>query len=281
MKPAILVSVVCVPLVSGCGPHLVKLPNAIPAAVQMQLGRVPGVWIVGFVSGSNVDHIDLNLETVRLLRQELRAVGSVSVLDAEPLTIPTEQVFADESYWRGLGEEHGSPLIVTGSVKLILAPPLVVQRGLRTVYLAKAGRVLEATIVTIDGRTGRVIKTTPLPGRVRYGVGRFPSGLSLFFELMLQSKADWFKAIAGEADTTAPQKPIREDSGTPTALYDVLFAAAPLFQRRQHSRAALIVVSDGARALQRPGPQPRLPKIPSDHWGRHLTMSSTVSISRA
>jgi hypothetical protein len=260
MKPAILVGVVCVPLVSGCGPHLVKLPNAIPAAVQMQLGRVPRVWIAGFVSGSNVDHIDLNLETVRLLRQELRAVGSVSVLDAEPLTIPTEEVFADESYWRGLGEEHGSPLIVTGSVKLILAPPLVVQRGFRTVYLAKAGRVLEATIVTIDGRTGRVIKTTPLPGRVRYGVGRFPSGLSLFFELMLQSKADWFKAIAGEADTTA---------------------AAPLFQRRQHSRAALIAISDGARALQRPGPQPRLPAIPSDHWGRHVTMSATVSISRA
>jgi len=31
-----------------------------------------------------------------------------------------------------------------------------------------------------------------------------------------------------------------------TAIYDALFAAAPLFQRRQHSRAALIVISDGA-----------------------------------
>jgi hypothetical protein len=217
MKPSILISVVCVPLVSGCGPHLVKLPNAIPAAVQMQLARVPRVWIAGFVSGSNVDHIDLNLETVGLLRQELRAVGSVSVLDAEPLTIPTEQVFADESYWRRLGEEHGSPLIVTGSVTLILAPPLVVQRGRRTFYVPTAGRVLDATIVTIDGRTGRVIRTTRLPGQVRYGVGRFSSGLSLFFELMLQSRAEWFKAIAGAADTTAPQKPIGEDSGAPVA----------------------------------------------------------------
>ena len=31
-----------------------------------------------------------------------------------------------------------------------------------------------------------------------------------------------------------------------TAIYDALFAAAPLFQRRQYSRAALIVISDGA-----------------------------------
>jgi hypothetical protein len=209
MKPSILVSVVCVPLVSSCGPHLVKLPNEIPAAVQMQLAQVSRVWVAGFVSGPNFDRIDLNLETVRLLRYELRAVGSMSVVEAEPLTIPTERVFADDTYWRRLGDEHGSPLIVTGSLKLVLAPPVIVQRGRRTFYVPTAGRVLDATIVTIDGRTGRVIKTTRLPGQVRYGVDRFSSGLSLFFELMRQSRAEWFKAIAGEADTTGPQKPIR------------------------------------------------------------------------
>jgi Ca-activated chloride channel homolog len=31
-----------------------------------------------------------------------------------------------------------------------------------------------------------------------------------------------------------------------TAIYDALFAATPLFQRRHHTRAALIVISDGA-----------------------------------
>ena len=79
------------------------------------------------------------------------------------MTIPTERVFAEESYWRRLADERGSPLIVTGSVKLVLAPPAIVQRGLRTSYVPTAGRVLDATIVTIDGRTGRVIRTTRLP----------------------------------------------------------------------------------------------------------------------
>jgi len=103
-------------------------------------------------------------------------------VEAEPLTIPTERVFAEESYWRRLADERGSPLIVTGSVKLVLAPPAIVQRGLRTSYVPTAGRVrdVDARIVTIDGRTGRVIRATRLPGRVRYGVGRFSSGLSLF-----------------------------------------------------------------------------------------------------
>lgn len=44
--------------------------------------------------------------------------------------------------------------------------------------------------------------------------------------------------LAGRLDNERP-------SGG-TAIYDALFAAAPLFQRRQHSRAALIVISDGA-----------------------------------
>jgi hypothetical protein len=33
----------------------------------------------------------------------------MSVVGAEPLTIPTERVFAEESYWRRLADERGSP----------------------------------------------------------------------------------------------------------------------------------------------------------------------------
>ncbi len=201
MKSWMLAGVVCVPLVSGCGPHVVSAPHGLPPAVQIRLSRVPRVWVAGFVTGSNFDHIDLNLETVRVLRQELRAVGSMPVVDAEPLTVAGERVFADDSYWRRLAEEHGLPLIVTGSVRMSLAPPLMVQRGLRVFYVPTAGRVLDATVVLIDGRTGSVIAMTRLPRRMRYGVGRFSSGLSLYFDLMDQSRADWFKAIAGSTGT--------------------------------------------------------------------------------
>lgn len=44
--------------------------------------------------------------------------------------------------------------------------------------------------------------------------------------------------MAGKLDNERP-------SGG-TAIYDALFAATPMFQRRKHGRAALIVISDGA-----------------------------------
>jgi hypothetical protein len=129
-------------------------------------------------------------------RNKLRTVGAMDVLEAEPLTIPTERVFAEESYWGRLADERGSPLIVIGSVQLALAPPAIVQRGLRTFYVPTAGRVLDATILTINGRTGRVIRTTRLPRTSAVRCRSVLSGLSLFFELMRQSRTEWFKAIA-------------------------------------------------------------------------------------
>ena len=122
----------------------------------------------------------------------------MTVVDAEPLTLDTEQRFSDMTYWRRLGEEHGSPLIVTGSVRLLLAPPALVQHGPRTVYIPTAGRVLEATVVLIDGRTGTAVSTQKLPSRMRYGLGRFSSGLSLYLQLMDRAMPDWYRAGALE-----------------------------------------------------------------------------------
>jgi hypothetical protein len=198
MRPSLFLGAACLPLVAGCGPHVVHVAHAVPATVQVQLMRAPRVWVAGFVTNANVDRIDLNRETVRLVRQALKATGTVPVVDSEPLIVANERVFDDDAYWRRLGEEHGSPLIVTGSIKLFLAPPAIVQRGMRTVYVPTAGRVLDATIVLIDGRDGRVIGVTTLARRMRYGVGRFSSGLSLYFELMDRSRVDWFEAIAGQ-----------------------------------------------------------------------------------
>src|SRR5258706_174387 len=72
----------------------------------------------------------------------------------------------------------------------------LVQRGVRTTYAYADGRVLDATVVLIDGRTGEVLSTDKLPSRMRYGVGRFSSALSLFLQMMNAGMGDWFAAIA-------------------------------------------------------------------------------------
>jgi hypothetical protein len=79
-------------------------------------------------------------------------------------------------------------------VKLLLAPPAVVQRGRRT-FVMPTGRVLDATVVLINGVTGEVRSECKLRGRMRYAEGAVSSDLSLFFQLMDEARGDWLGAI--------------------------------------------------------------------------------------
>lgn len=187
---------------AACAPHVVRPTNAPPAGLQMKLVGLPRVWVAGFATDKNPE-FDLNAETVRLLRSELRTWSSAPVLEVEPLAIDTEQRFGDVAYWRRLGDEHGRPLIITGSLKLRVAPARVVHRGVRTMYAYATGRVLDSTVVVIDGRTGERLSSQPLASRIRYGVGRFSSGLALYVAMMQGAMGDWLETI------TAASRPAR------------------------------------------------------------------------
>jgi hypothetical protein len=100
------------------------------------------VLVLGFVAGGSKD-VDVNSETVRLLRSQLRTKSSLKVIDSDVVSlvdvvdkmkgnvgdqpasdaVKTEQdlesydsIFADVAYWKKLGEEYQNPLIVTGVV---------------------------------------------------------------------------------------------------------------------------------------------------------------------
>jgi hypothetical protein len=181
-------------LVCSCSSHRVA-PTGPSTTAQLSLAHTR-VLVAGFITRGRPE-IDINQEAVGILRDELRKTGAVTVIDAPPLVIDGEHQFGDRVFWQTLGEEHREPLIVTGTITLLLAPPEIVQRGPRASYYPMAGRVLEATVVTIDGRSGQVLSTDKLPTRMRYGFGRFSSGLRLFQQLMSLGMRDWFDAIAG------------------------------------------------------------------------------------
>jgi hypothetical protein len=196
---------------AACASRTVRVPHAPPPEVQLKLANLSRVWIAGFVSTRAPERrpeFDLNTETVRLVRTQLRTWSSAQVIEAEPLVLDTERL-SDVTYWRRLAEEHGWPLIVTGSVKLYLAPPKIEQRGKRTMYFPLAGRVLEATVVLIDGRSGEVLSTNTLPSRMRYGLGRLSSPLWLYLRMMDQAMPDWFKAITGPSTTVRSDANLR------------------------------------------------------------------------
>lgn len=181
----------------NCAPRVHRTRLSLPADVQIGIARVDDVWVAGFIAQPGKDKVDLNTETVRLLRQDLRRVSRARVVEAEPLMLNDQAVFDDAGYWRRHAEDRGASLVVTGVVRLLLAPAQVVQRGRRTTYLGQSGRTLDATVVVIDGRSGAVTARRTLPRRMRYASGEVASGLSLYFQLMEQSRPDWLRAIAG------------------------------------------------------------------------------------
>jgi hypothetical protein len=184
---------------AACAPHVVRPTHAPTPALQLKLAGLPRIWVAGFATEKNRE-FDVNTETVRLLRAELRTWSSAQVLEVEPLAIDSEQRLADVSYWRRLGEEHGQPLIISGSVKLHVAPARVEHRGVRTTYAYATGRVLDSTVVLIDGRTGERLSTHTLASRMRYGVGRFSSGLVLYLAMMEGAMGDWLETISAASN---------------------------------------------------------------------------------
>jgi hypothetical protein len=193
-----LASIATASLGVGCSARVVRISRSLPAVVQKELAGVSRVWVAGFLTGGRSE-IDLNTETVRLIRGDLRKWSRADVVDAEPLLLDGNDRLHDVEYWRRLGEEQGAPLIVTGSVKLLIAPAAMVQRGRRTMYLP-TGRVLESTVVLIDGQSGEVLATRKLPSRMRYSEGAVASSMALFYQMMDDARADWLGAIAKTQD---------------------------------------------------------------------------------
>jgi hypothetical protein len=142
-----LLSGVLAVAVAGCA-SFYEIPIETPIAAKLDVSAFQRVFIAGFISGGT-DDVDGNLETVRLLRSQLRMKSSLRVVDADVLPLlevasgrteggpnaaardtnaevppiknekdllPYEHIFADADYWKRIGEEYQNPLIVTGTV---------------------------------------------------------------------------------------------------------------------------------------------------------------------
>jgi hypothetical protein len=122
---------------------------------------------------------------------------SAVIKDAKDLE-PYEHLFADVEYWKKIGEEYQSPLIVTGTV--MFTPHQrsgIVQReeevydsfGRRRVvpvrtYMERKGYILQPKFIFIDGRTGTVMHSENFREEVLYNANQSTPALSSYFELM-------------------------------------------------------------------------------------------------
>ena len=121
-----------------------------------------------------------------------------------------ERIFADAAFWKKLGEEYESPLIITGTV--LFTPQQSAgwvnqnreqydQLGRRVVvpvrtYMERKGFVLEPKFVFIDGRTGATLYSETQRREVLYPSTQSTPALASYFELMDQLIPDFLGALS-------------------------------------------------------------------------------------
>jgi hypothetical protein len=76
---------VLVGALAGCTSYY-EIPIETPIQPKLDTSQFQRVFVAGFVAGGN-DDIDGNLETVRLLRSQLRQKGALRVVESEPLPL--------------------------------------------------------------------------------------------------------------------------------------------------------------------------------------------------
>src|SRR5215217_7701822 len=89
---ATIVSVVLLAAVSACT-NFFEVPIETPISPKMDVSAFRRVLVAGFISGGT-DDVDANLETVRLLRSQLRSKSGLRVIEAEVL--PLAELAADK-----------------------------------------------------------------------------------------------------------------------------------------------------------------------------------------
>ena len=101
---ATIASLVLFTAVSGCT-NFFEVPIETPLSPKMDVSAFRRVLVAGFISGGT-DDVDANLETVRLLRSQLRTKSGLRVIEADVL--PLAELAADKAKATATGAGGGS-----------------------------------------------------------------------------------------------------------------------------------------------------------------------------
>lgn len=221
-------------VLGGCASaHTANVPIDTPAKAEVLGFR--RVLVAGFLP-DGVDRVDVNEETARFLRTQLRSKAALLVIESEPLrltrmvrpgeravqphgtglqrsargardTLPLQEedaVFTNVSFWKTLGEEYSEPLILTGMVTFRPAGSRMVERqvGRRTMRFWMPGFTLRLHLVLISGSTGEIVDSVALRQRTAYATTGRDSALSIYFRLMEQAMPSVLEALGQQTNQT-------------------------------------------------------------------------------
>jgi hypothetical protein len=116
---ATIASLVVLAAVGGCT-NFFEVPIETPLSPKMDVSAFRRVLVAGFISGGT-DDVDANLETVRLLRSQLRSKSGLRVIEADVL--PLAELATDKA--KGTPAAEPAPASSTSAAEgLAPVPPL-------------------------------------------------------------------------------------------------------------------------------------------------------------
>jgi len=196
-----------------------------PIRAKLDVSPFQRVLVAGFVTGGSRS-IDPNAETARLLRSQLRTKSELKIIDADVIdlveiydkqrskpapekpdevrvkderdVLDYEPILKDEKFWKAVGEQYQSPLIITGSVLFTdvsrsgmvsklqgytdsMGRPAYEERR---EFSNLRGYALTPKFVFIDGRTGAQLYSEGYYEESLYSETQNTPALSSYFELM-------------------------------------------------------------------------------------------------
>jgi hypothetical protein len=121
-------SLVLVGALAGCGGGYTEIPIETPIAPKLDVSSFDRVYIAGFLTGAS-DDVDANMETVRLLRSQLRNKNLLRVIDAETLPL-AERAVQEVGPPNGGSPPNGTDPGVTDPAVTGQLPPVADEREL-------------------------------------------------------------------------------------------------------------------------------------------------------
>jgi len=149
------VAIAALAFAAGCTNYY-EVPIEVPISAKLDVAKYNRILVASFTTQTN-ENLDLDSETVRLLRNQLRMRSNLQVIDAdlEPLgdfsektleeqgllktfkemedqarasgeeeisqqewiDLEQDKLLEDQEYWKQVGEEYQNPLIVTGKLR--------------------------------------------------------------------------------------------------------------------------------------------------------------------
>ena len=182
---------------------VVRVTISAPMPARIDMSGIHKILVTRLLVDQELPGVDLNKETVGLMRRGMRKKTRLDVLDVEPPPLPEQplrELLANSGFWRRLAETHGADMVISGKVSFESQDrsgfvtqdeisPVTGQRVRRTRFVDREGFTLGLTLFFLDGATGRLLYEDQFTGENTL-TGHGTDRLSVLYTLFEQFEDD-------------------------------------------------------------------------------------------